>query len=112
MKTNGSDDSVPGEIAILILPWFCVFIGLIVLMILRSRWLWGAAYGVAIGLVIFGGVLIFRAKLPEYRRGMYFRFGGSDLPGILRVLYVRGWKFVVRGCLLAGWLLAGVVLVR
>lgn len=56
-------------------------------------WLW--ALGVATATSLFGLVLLFRAKLPQYRAGHFFRVGSRDLPPRGQRLYRTAFWLIV-----------------
>ena len=68
-------------------------------------WHWVVAYAGALWIVVAGGVMIFKAKLPVYRKGRFFTFGVGALPVSSIPLYERGWRWVILGTILAVWLL-------
>jgi len=56
-------------------------------------WLW--ALGIATGTSILGTVLLFLAKLPQYRAGIFFRIGSHGLPERQQRLYrISFWLIV------------------
>jgi hypothetical protein len=63
-----------------------------------SAWLatfYAASTGAAIGVV-----LLFCGKLPQYRAGIFFRFGSAHLPPRSQRLYRLAYVFIVASCLI------------
>ncbi len=86
---------------------------------LLSSWLFGlqgtawiVAYAGAFFVSVAGAALIFVAKLPLYRKGMYFSIGPSALPEHARVLYHRGVLLSLIGILLSALLIGASYLWR
>jgi len=59
------------------------------------------AVGGALCLAILGACLLFWAKLPLYREGIYFSFGSSAIPKARKVFYYWGISLTCLGCVLA-----------
>jgi hypothetical protein len=56
-------------------------------------WLW--TFGIATGAALLGTVLLFVAKLPQYRTGIFLRLGARHLPPREQRLYrVSFWLIV------------------
>ena len=68
-----------------------------------SAWL-ATFYAAFIGAAL-GVVLLFCAKLPQYRAGIFFRFGSSRLPPWSQRLYRLAYVFIVASCLILFMLL-------
>ncbi|ETK03001.1 hypothetical protein N425_01105 [Tannerella sp. oral taxon BU063 isolate Cell 2] len=56
---------------------------------------WLCAAGIAIGISVLGAVLLFLAKLPEYRAGIFFRIGSRHLPSAQQRLYRLSFWLVI-----------------
>ena len=79
---------------------------------LLSSWLFGLqgigwiiAYVAAFLISVVGAALLFRAKLPLYRKGIYFSIGSHALPEQSRVTYHRGMILSLIGILLSALLI-------
>ena len=80
---------------------------------LLSAWLlnlrgndWIIAYGASFALSLTGAVMIFFAKLPLYRAGVYFTLGARLLSDRSRRLYRWGLGLAIVGITLSGILIA------
>lgn len=58
-----------------------------------SAWLW--AVGIASCTAVFGTVVLFVAKLPQYRAGIFLRIGSQHLPIREQRLYLISWWLIV-----------------
>ncbi len=56
-------------------------------------WLW--TLGIATGTSILGTILLFLAKLPQYRAGIFLRFGSQHLPPRQQRLYRLSFWLIV-----------------
>ncbi len=56
-------------------------------------WLWALA--IATGTSIVGVVLLFLAKLPQYRAGIFWRVGSQHLPPLQQQLYRASFWLIV-----------------
>jgi hypothetical protein len=74
-------------------------------VIFDSNWLWLTAYVSAVLVVCFGAYLMFRAKLPLYRKGLYLTFGPQCLPIESRRIYWRSLRWIGNGLILTATLL-------
>ena len=84
----------------------------IVVAAMFSTWLlslrgndWILAYAGSLLISLVGTVLIFRAKLPLYRKGLYFTIGATMLPDRSRQLYRRGLVLSIIGISLSAVLI-------
>lgn len=73
---------------------------------------WIIAYFTAFLISLAGTVLIFRAKLPLYRKKVYFSTGASALPEPMRAVYRRGLILSIVGIFFSAILVAGSFLWR
>lgn len=78
-----------------------VILGALVDNVLSGGGAWNLAYALAVGLVFLGGANIVRGKLPKFRAGDIFSFGVSGVPEREQRLYLRGWRQVYLGALIA-----------
>lgn len=67
-------------------------------------WLW--ALGIATGTSLLGMVLLFLAKLPQYRAGVFLRVGCHHLPPRQQQLYRISFWFIIPSVLILSALLA------
>jgi hypothetical protein len=58
-----------------------------------SAWLWALA--LSTGASLFGIVLLFLAKLPQYRAGIFLRVGSHDLPPRQQRLYRLSFWLII-----------------
>ena len=65
---------------------------------------WIIAFSVSIAIALVGAVLIFRAKIPLYRKGIFWTVGLSDLPESSHSTYRWGIRISIIGCILAALL--------
>ena len=86
----------------------------IVFVAIFSSWLlslhgneWIIAFCVAVSVSLAGAALIFCAKLPLYRKGIFWTVGSSDLPQSSQSLYRWGIRLSVLGCILTALLVVG-----
>lgn len=86
---------------------------------LFSSWLFGLrgdewiiAYASAFLVSAVGGTLLFFAKLPLYREGIYFSFGSRSLPDRMRVSYRRGMILSLTGIIFSASLIGASFLWR
>jgi hypothetical protein len=98
----------PPDMAVLLLPPIILVVMLVALSFLfpffnavrhptPAGWL-VALYLATAGATI-GTILLFCAKLPQYRSGIFFRFGPSHLPLRSQRLYRLAYRFIVPSCL-------------
>jgi hypothetical protein len=73
---------------------------------------WIVAYFTAFLISAVGAALLFRAKLPLYRKGIYFSIGASALPEPMHAVYRRGMILSIIGIFLSAILVTGSFLWR
>ena len=108
MKTRASDPSFPADLAVLVFPGPMALLSMALLWVTCDRGTpWMVAYTGAVFTVIAGAVKLFRAKLPLYRQGRYFKFGPQGLPAATMPLYWSAMKLILAGMAVAAFLLMG-----
>jgi len=65
---------------------------------------WIIVFSVSIAIALLGAALIFKAKIPLYRKGIFWTVGISDLPEPSHSVYRWGIRFSLIGCILAALL--------
>jgi hypothetical protein len=92
-----------------------VFIGFTILM----TWVpgmrgpeWLAAFGGSLVIALVGAGLLFQAKWPLYRKGIFSTIGTADLPETSLMPYCWGMRLSVAGCAFSALLVAQSLLWR
>ena len=60
---------------------------------------WFTTFYIATGASVFGALLLFFAKLPQYRAGIFWRIGSRHLPPFHQRLYRFAFLLLVPSCL-------------
>ena len=108
----GSFKNFPPDLLILSgLPFVAIALSVSWISGLRgSQWI--LAYAAAFLISAVGAALLFRAKLPLYRKGIHFSIGMSAIPEPMHAVYRRGMGLSIIGIFLSAILVAGSFLWR
>jgi len=93
--------SIPRDLLVLLQPFSSIGIVLCFVVSLippLSPGAWFAALSVAATLSLCGTLLLFAAKLPQYRAGIFWRFGSRRLPLFQQKLYRAAYCLIIPGC--------------
>jgi hypothetical protein len=103
MKTRDSDSSFPADIAVYFLPLIVALPALaLTRVVFDCGWIWVSAYVFGFLLVVIGAAQMFRAKLPFYRKRLFFECGTKGMSERSRGLYISSLKFIGLGSTICG----------
>jgi hypothetical protein len=97
---------LPGLLTFFLMPiWALVFSWVFMQLFNLSKPAWIAAYTIALAVSLVGVALLFKAKLPLYRRHRFFEFGSKSLPPSSVPYYRWAYRILIPSILFMGLLL-------
>jgi len=89
---------LPPDMMVTAAPMLCMFLFGILFTAAQNR----ITFWIALFITILGTVLLFIARLPLYKKRIFFSLGPGRLPKTHRKIYFLSYCFIVLGIILLG----------